>query len=178
MTAMVAIDYFAVFGLPPAFSQDMAELEHRYLDLQRRTHPDRHAHQDAAQRRAAAEAAAHINEAYRQLKDPLARSTHLLALRGVEVLSAGSIPLPADFLLQQMDWHEALETARRAGDANQLVALTRDLRAEWAHLESRLSTALDQDGDDADAAATVRQLMFLRRLIEQAQNALDAEELS
>ncbi|HBG51503.1 MAG TPA: Fe-S protein assembly co-chaperone HscB, partial [Gammaproteobacteria bacterium] len=172
---MVAIDYFAVFGLPPAFAQDLTELEHRYLDLQRHAHPDRYAHQDAAQRRAAAEAAAHINEAYRQLKDPLARSTHLLALRGVEVLSAGSIPLPADFLLQQMDWHEALDTARRAGDASQLSGLTRDLRAEWARLESRLSRALDEGGDNADAAATVRQLMFLRRLIEQAQSALEID---
>ena len=50
--------------------------------------------------------------------------------------------------------------------------------AEWARLESRLSRALDEGGDNADAAATVRQLMFLRRLIEQAQSALDAEELS
>ncbi len=175
MTTSLAVDYFAVFGLPAVFAQDPTELERRYLDLQRSAHPDRHAHLDAAGRRAAVEAAARINEAYRHLKDPLTRSTHLLALRGVEVLSAGSVPLPADLLLQQMDWHEALDDARRTGDGLRLNALCEGFLAERARLEAGLLEALDERGNTAAAADLVRQLHFLRRLIEQAQLAADGE---
>lgn len=175
MTTSLAVDYFAVFGLPPVFAQDPAELERRYLDLQRSAHPDRYAHLNATERRAAVEAAARINEAYRHLKDPLTRSTHLLALRGVEVLSAGSVPLPADLLLQQMDWHEALDDARRTGDGLRLNALCEGFLAERARLEAGLLEALDERGNTAAAADLVRQLHFLRRLIEQAQLAADGE---
>ena len=175
MSASLAVDYFAVFGLPAVFAQDPAELERRYLDLQRSAHPDRYAHLDATERRGAVEAAARINEAYRHLKDPLTRSTHLLALRGVEVLSAGSVPLPADLLLQQMDWHEALDGARRAGDTARLNALCDGFLAERARLETRLLAAFDERGDTAEAVGLVRQLQFLRRLIEQAQLAVDGE---
>lgn len=175
MSASLAVDYFAVFGLPAVFAQNPSELEQRYLDLQRQAHPDRHAHLDAAGRRAAVEVAARINEAYRHLKDPLTRSTHLLALRGVEVLSAGSVPLPADLLLQQMDWHEALDGARRAGDTARLNVLCDGFLAERTRLEAGLLAALDEHGDTAEAANLVRQLHFLRRLIEQAQLAVDGE---
>ncbi len=178
MTAMVASDYFAVFDVPPAFAQDPTELERRYLAMQTRVHPDRHAHQDAAQRRAAVEQAARINEAYRTLKDPLTRSTHLLALRGVDVLSAGSIPLPADFLFQQMSWHEDLEAARKAGDQDRLARLAESLLAERERLVQALIRTLDEERDDNAAAQRVRQLMFLRRLIEQAQAAIEEWEFS
>ncbi|MES1992237.1 MAG: Fe-S protein assembly co-chaperone HscB [Pseudomonadota bacterium] len=178
MTAMVASDYFAVFDVPPAFAQDPTELERRYLEMQTRVHPDRHAHQDAAQRRAAVEQAARINEAYRTLKDPLTRSTHLLALRGVDVLSAGSIPLPADFLFQQMSWHEDLEAARKAGDQDRLARLAESLLAERERLVQALIRTLDEERDDNAAAQRVRQLMFLRRLIEQAQAAIEEWEFS
>ena len=60
MSASLAVDYFAVFGLPPVFAQDPAELERRYLDLQRSAHPDRYAHLNATERRAAVEAAARV----------------------------------------------------------------------------------------------------------------------
>ena len=56
MSASLAVDYFAVFGLPPVFAQDPAEPERRYLDLQRSAHPDRYAHLNATERRAAVEA--------------------------------------------------------------------------------------------------------------------------
>ncbi len=178
MTATVASDYFAVFDLPPAFAQDPTELERRYLEMQTRVHPDRHAHQDATQRRAAVEQAARINEAYRNLKDPLARSTHLLALRGVDVLSAGSLPLPADFLFQQMSWHEDLEAARQVCDQDRLARLVESLLAERERLVQALIRTLDEERDDNAAAQGVRQLMFLRRLIEQAQAAIEEWEFS
>jgi molecular chaperone HscB len=172
-TMMAAVaDYFAVFGVPATFALDAHELERRYLEWQTRVHPDRHAGGDADQRRAAVAEAARINEAYRNLKDPIARSTHLLALRGVDVLSAGA-PVPADFLMQQMGWHEELDAARRTRDQHRLARLADGFRDERERLVEALVRRLDQDRDDAAGVQLVRQLMFLRRLIEQAQAAAE-----
>ena len=99
-------------------------------------------------------------------------------MRGVDVLSAGSIPLPADFLFQQMRWHEDLEAARKAGDQDRLARLAESLLAERERLVQMLIRTLDEERDDNAAAQRVRQLMFLRRLIEQAQAAIEEWEFS
>lgn len=171
----MTLNYFAILGIEPAADVEPAELERRYLELQCRFHPDRHAHRPAPQRRAAMETAARINEAYRLLRDPIARFTHLLALRGAEVSPATAGALPAEFLARQMDWHEALADARRNGDPDRVAALTRELLTERARLEPDLRAALDERDDVAQARNILHQLLFLRRLIEQAQDA--AEEL-
>jgi len=172
-TVMAAVaDYFAVFGVPATFALDAHELERRYLEWQTRVHPDRHVRGDADQRRAAVAEAARINEAYRNLTDPIARSMHLLALRGVDVLSAG-INVPADFLRQQIGWHEELAAAREARDLHRLAGLADRFRDQREHLVQALVRCLDQDRDDAAGVQLVRQLMFLRRLIDQAQAAAE-----
>lgn len=170
----MTLNCFAILGIEPAATLDAAALERNYLELQQRFHPDRHAQSPAAERRATMEAAARINEAYRLLRDPVARAAHLLALRGIDALTATD--LPGAFLARQLDWHEALDGARRAGDLDRLGELADGFVAERARLEDRLLKALDHGGDAADAVAILRQLMFLRRLIEQAQLAADGAE--
>jgi len=170
----MTLNCFAILGIEPAATLDAEALERNYLELQQRFHPDRHARSPAAERRATMEAAARVNEAYRLLRDPISRSTHLLALRGIDALTATD--LPGDFLARQLDWHEALDGARRAGDLDRLGELADGFVAERVRLEDRLLKALDHGGDEADAVAVLRQLMFLRRLIEQAQLAAAGDD--
>lgn len=176
----MTFNYFAIIGIEPAARVDLADLERRYLELQHRFHPDRHAHRQAPERRAAMEASARINEAYHLLRDPISRCSHLLSLRGAEVHGEATGDLPAEFLVRQLECHEALEAARCAADIDHLNALTEDLRTERRLLESRLHAMLDEhdDDDDDEALGILRQLMFLRRLIAQAQAAADAVEFS
>ena len=77
-------DYFALFGLTPAFRIDEERLEQAYLDLQGRVHPDRFAHLSDAEKRQSMQWATHVNEAFRTLKGPLTRGHYLLELRGVD----------------------------------------------------------------------------------------------
>lgn len=165
---MMVTDYFAMFDLPRAFALDADELERRYLRLQTCLHPDRHAQTSATEQRLAVELSARFNEAYRNLRDPLERAVHLLALHEIDVL-AHAAPVAADFLQQQMSWHEDLSQARLAGDQGRLAQLQARFRQEQTRLLQMLTAALDQHADYATAAALTRQLMFLHRLIEQAQ---------
>ena len=58
--------------------------------------------------------AVRVNEAYRRLKDPLARGEYLCELRGAAINAENNTAMPAAFLMQQMTWREALDDARDA----------------------------------------------------------------
>src|SRR5438045_8827405 len=102
-------NHFELFGLQPAFSVDEAALERSYHEIQSRVHPDRFAHAGDAERRASLQWTTRVNEAYRTLRNPVARATHLLALNGVDVAFEANTAMPADFLTEQMELREALE---------------------------------------------------------------------
>ncbi|MFX5957017.1 Fe-S protein assembly co-chaperone HscB, partial [Acinetobacter baumannii] len=80
-------------------------------------HPDRFAHAGDAERRVAMQWAAHANEAYRTLRQPLKRAIYLLSLRGIDIQAANNTAMAPDFLMQQMEWREALQDAIQQRDA-------------------------------------------------------------
>src|SRR5262245_59911993 len=63
------------------------DLEQRYRALSRQFHPDYFYNAPAAERRAALEKSSYLNDAYRTLKNPIARVEYLLKLEG---LAAGA----------------------------------------------------------------------------------------
>ena len=50
-----------------------------------------------------------VNEAYRTLRDPLARAVHLLELQGVDPGFEDNTAMPAAFLAEQMELRERLD---------------------------------------------------------------------
>ena len=78
-------DYFAAFGLPRHLHIDLAALEKDFYAQSRRLHPDRFASKPAAEQEAALAQSSLLNDGYRTLRDPIARTQHLLALEGVEL---------------------------------------------------------------------------------------------
>lgn len=170
-------NHFQLFGLPETFRLDVARLDDAYRRLQNEVHPDRFAASGEAERRLSMQWAAKVNEAYQALKQPLARAAYLLQLRGHEVFSARHTAFPPAFLMQQMEWRESIDEARRRGDATALDKLWRELREGAAALEARLATELDDLKDDEAAATSARELKFLLKLIDEvgdAQEELDA----
>ncbi|RUP29532.1 MAG: Fe-S protein assembly co-chaperone HscB, partial [Curvibacter sp.] len=105
---------FELFGVPEQFAQDRAALDQRWKELQREAHPDRFAAQGAAAQRVAMQWSVRINEAYQRLKDPLRRAAYLCELRGAPIEAENNTAMPAAFLMQQMEWREALDEARDA----------------------------------------------------------------
>ena len=104
-------DDFELFGLPRQFAQDRSQIDARWKELQREAHPDRFAAQGAAAQRVAMQWSVRINEAYQRLKDPLKRATYLCELNGVSIGAEDNTAMPAAFLMQQMEWREALDDA-------------------------------------------------------------------
>jgi molecular chaperone HscB len=82
---MASADFFTVFSLPRHLHLDTAALEKVFYAQSRKLHPDRFASRPVAEQEAALEESSRLNDAYRTLKDPIARTQYLLSLEGVEL---------------------------------------------------------------------------------------------
>jgi len=156
-------NHFELFGLPERFRFDPELLDRAYRELQGEVHPDRHATAGDTQRRLALQSSARVNEAYRTLKDPVARAQYLLSLHGIDASAEGDSALPFDFLERQLERREDASAAMEAGDAPALAALLVDVRSDAALLEDRLAALLDAEGAWEAARALARELRFLAK---------------
>jgi len=162
--ASTSSSHFELFGLAPAFAIDQERLEQAYREIQSRVHPDRFAHAGDAERRASLQWTTRVNEAYRTLKSPVQRASHLLALQGVDVAFETNTAMPQQFLMQQMELREALEAAVARKDPQELMKLQKGLASDQESLEQALARRIDGDKDYAGAAGLVRELQFLEKL--------------
>jgi molecular chaperone HscB len=164
-------DHFALFALPARFALDEAALERAYKGVQSKVHPDRFAAGSAAERRVAMQWAARANEAYRTLKRPHARAAYLCERAGVAIEAGSNTAMPADFLMQQMEWREALDEARAPADAERLAQLAELIDEQRGRLMADLESAIDVRADFVAAADLVRRLMFIDKFREELREA-------
>ena len=168
--------HFSLLGLPQRFAVDLDALERAYKNVQAQVHPDRFAAAPAAQRRVAMQWAARANEAYTVLRTPLKRAAYLCELRGVAIEAESNTAMPREFLMQQMQWREALDEATHPWDASKVQALRTQLTQAQDALAQQVATAIDEQNDMAQAAARVRQWMFVERFAQDVLRALHAAE--
>jgi molecular chaperone HscB len=153
-------NHYQLFHLPQQFGIDMAVLDQAYRDVQGQVHPDKFVNGSDAEKRVAMQWATRANEAYQTLRHPLKRAAYLCELNGVDLQVESSTAMPMAFLMQQMEWREALEDVRAARDLAALERLDGELRQAWNGQVDRIAALLD-GGDFEAAAQVVRELMFL-----------------
>ena len=158
-------NHFTLFGLPEHFAIDASALDRAYRDVQAQVHPDRFAGQGATEKRVALQWATRANEAYGTLRDPLKRAAYLCVLRGQDPGDEHNTTMPQDFLMQQLEWREALDDARDIDDPTAIEALRMQLDAARTTLQDQVEQALGDDDLDV-AVARVRQWMFVDRFAE------------
>ena len=166
-------NHFELLGLRPAYALDNTELESRYRELQGHVHPDRFAAAPEAERRVAMQWAAQANEAYRTLRDPVGRARYLLNLKGFDTAEESNTAMPADFLMQQMEWREASAEAKRARDRSALERLRADISTERREMLRLLERALDVERNYDAGCSVVRKLRFLEKLDQEIDEALE-----
>lgn len=164
MSAARPRTHFELFGLQPVFDLPQADLDDRFRRFQAAVHPDRYAGGSDAERRLALHLAANGNEAYRVLSDPTSRAAYLCELNDAPIDAERNTSMPADFLMCQLEWREAIDGVREAADRQPVLELTARLEVERAQTLERVRELIDQRRDHAGAAALVRQLMFYDKL--------------
>jgi molecular chaperone HscB len=164
---------FALFGLPERFAIDLAQLDATWKQLQGAAHPDRFATEAAAAQRVAMQWAIRINEAYRRLKDPLARAAYLCSLHGADIEAESNTAMPAAFLMQQMEWRDALSEADTLDAVDALsdeVVASRNATLKSLHAQIDAAAAVDWRA----VAGTVRGLMFVDKFMSDIAKRIDA----
>jgi len=166
-------DDFALFDLPRRFALDQGDLDACRRRLQASVHPDRFVGEGAAAQRVAMQWAIRVNEAYARLKDPLKRAGYLCELAGAAVDAEDNTAMPAEFLVQQMEWREALDEAKTS---DTIAAIGREVDERRRRAYAALAEAIDESADFLAAARQVRALMFLERFAEDVGFRLESME--
>lgn len=109
-------DYFSYLGVPRKLNLDLADLEQKFRALSRHFHPDYFYNATPAERRASLERSSYLNDAYRTLRDPIARTGYLLELEGFGATTPGQAAkeVPPALLEEVFALNEELDAAREA----------------------------------------------------------------
>ncbi|ARU31753.1 Fe-S protein assembly co-chaperone HscB [Sulfuriferula sp. AH1] len=164
-------NHFELFDLKPQFELDNATLEAAYRQLQAQVHPDKFAHLSEAEKRASMQWSTRVNEAYQTLKSPLNRAVYILQLNGINALSETNTQLAPVFLMQQIEWREAIQDARDGSDLGALQQIEREIAAQTKIWREQLLAQLDQQHDLVAATNTVRQLKFVDKIMSEIDDA-------
>ncbi|MCL1037730.1 co-chaperone HscB [Shewanella submarina] len=171
------MNYFELFDFPQSFELDTAELSSRYRELQRAVHPDKFAGGSEQEIMLAVQKTAQVNDGFQTLKDPLRRAEHILALRGLDISHETTTVKDTGFLMQQMEWREALEDIAHSSQPDAMIdELHTSFAAYQRDVFSSLSALLasQAEGDDIKAADQIRKLKFMAKLQDELARAEDA----
>jgi len=126
-------DYFAVFGLPRKLAIDLSLLEQKFLQLSWKLHPDNFVNASEQERELSLKKSSQLNDAYRALRDPLARVEYLLEIGGERKEGEKKQQAPPELLEEVFELNESLDELREA----------RDSGADVIELKGKLESAED-----------------------------------
>ncbi len=169
-------NYFELFGLKPIFNLDLAALEGNYRKIQSESHPDRFVTASGAEKLQSMQTATLANEAYQTLKNPANRAKYILELQGINAIAETNTAMSAEFLMQQMEWREALEDAKTEKNIKALESLLTEMRAEAKNLQLSLGDLLDTIKDYNAATEATRKLIFIDKVCVDISKAIEQIE--
>ena len=194
--------YFQMFSLPPKLTIDTSALERDFYKLSRKLHPDLYARKSADEQAWSLRQSSLLNDAYRTLKDPVARTAYLLKLEGVRIEDENTENrdpqtkqnrVPADLLEEVFELNMQLEEMRAnlkmgeddpalRGDLERaqaqfkgmLASVDEDLHRSWAAWDASL------DGNDSAGKTKQKDAMvalldrrsYLRNLLREVDSVL------
>jgi molecular chaperone HscB len=165
-------DYFALFQLKPQFKIDRQALESAYLTVQQKVHPDMHAQASDSDKRVSMQLSALANSAYRTLMNPIQRGLYMCSRNGVDPQLETNTAMPAQFLMQQMEWRETLDDVR--DQPTELDQLYKEVEITRANLLKEVELAIDEANDFDLAAKQLRALLFIEKFSAELEDAISA----
>jgi molecular chaperone HscB len=169
---MNATDYFAIFGLPRKLWIEMGSLEQKFLQLSWKLHPDNFVNASEEEREESLKRSSALNDAYRTLRDPVARVEYLLAIEGERKEGEKKQQAPPELLEEVFELNESLDELREAESAGddvaalktRLQAAEKNFGEKLAEVDQQLqATAKEWDAAlDVNAGAAARQKIMAR----------------
>jgi molecular chaperone HscB len=191
---LAGADYFAVFGLPQKLALDPAWLEGEFHKLSWKLHPDNFVRASEFERNLSLERSSQLNDAYRTLRDPVARVEYLLLRLELRKEGTTKQQAPPELLEEVFEFNESLDELRDArSSGGDTAALRERLIATQKHLQQKLGevdaelaaagrdwdTALDAGADETKKKALLGRMneilnrrSYIRNLVNSVSNEL------
>ena len=197
------MDFFTLFSLPQHLHIDLKALETAFYAQSRKLHPDRFASKPQAEQEAALAASSALNDAYRTLRSPIARTEYLLSLEGIQLeeQSRAATDLakstgtekkqvaPPDLLEEAFELNMALEEMRMDPDPNtrrdleaareKFTAMLDESQQQLESLWTQWDAAIDATDEPAKEAAKqsmvalLNRRSYIRNLVRDVNSALE-----
>jgi molecular chaperone HscB len=131
-------DYFSFLGLSRKMKIDAAELEKTFYSLSRRLHPDFFMNATEQERQSSLDRSSLLNDAYRALRDPIARAQYLLSLEGCKEAEKKAPPELLEEVFELNVQIEEMRMAKKRGDEDEMNEARAQLEDALASLDKKL----------------------------------------
>jgi len=161
-------DHFAFFGLPRKLWIDRNTLEQKFLQLSWKLHPDNFVNASPEEQVLSLKRSSELNDAYRVLRDPVARVEYLLEIEGTRKEGEHKQQAPPELLEEVFELNESLDELREAqaaeGDTTELkarlAAAEGNFQEKMSEVDAQLQeTAREWDAAHAGESATQQKIM-------------------
>ncbi len=150
---------------------EMNALEQKFLQLSWKLHPDNFVNATEQERELSLRRSSELNDAYRTLRDPVARVEYLLGIENMRKEGEHKQQAPPELLEEVFELNESLDELREAkSSGSDLAALKSRLEAAEKNFGEKLgevdaqlqTTAREWDADDANADDAARKKIMAR----------------
>lgn len=118
---------------------------------------------------------ASINEAYRVLRDPIKRAQYLCELAGHAIVDKPNVAMETAFLMQQMQWREALEDIQASHHRDALAQLAAKVKTNRDERQAQTARLMTEQRW-GDVVKCLQEWMFVEKFLQEissVQRALD-----
>ena len=193
-TASEKRNYFSLFSLPRKLWLEMAALEKKFLELSWKLHPDKFVNASPHEQESSLKRSSELNDAYRVLRDPVARVEYLLEIEGTRKEGEHKQQAPPELLEEVFELNESLDELRDAkASGGDLRSLKSRLEAAGKNFQEKLNevdaqlqntakqwdAAVDANAGDNDRKAIMVRLnellnrrSYIRNLVTNVQKEL------
>jgi molecular chaperone HscB len=158
--------FYEAFGLEPALSIDAEDLKKRFYERSRQWHPDRFSRASKAEQEKALEMTAVLNDAFRTLRDPIARAEYFLKENGIEL----SKEAPPELLEEVFELNMALEELRDGDESTRPQLM--EARNRFVAMRDSIDQSLTTTTDLEEVRSLLNRRRYIRNLIRDVENVL------
>ena len=167
--------YYEALDLKPILALDLEDVKRRFYERSRQWHPDRFSRAGKEAQDKALEMSSVLNDAFRTLRDPVARADYFLEERGI---TASKAP-PPELLEEVFDLNMALEELREGDDSARPRLL--DAQARFIKMQTKIDAGLaklfeafDNSGDPP-ILGEIRRALDRRRYVSNLVSEVEKE---
>jgi len=157
------MQFYDALGLAPKLALDSETLKKHFYERSRQWHPDRFSRASAEEQQKSLEMTSVLNDAFRTLRDPVARAEYFLEERGIKAAKH----VPPELLEEVFEMNIALEELR-AGDESARPQLT-EARERFHHMRDEIDHGLAVLFGRYDEAQDSSHLLAIRSVLDRRQ---------